>query len=539
MCIAIIKPAGVSLPENFDDQIRASAHTNDDGLGLALWRQGDNKITVEKGYINDTEGFINKLKDLDVKADDILLVHARIRTDGATNDKNCHPFIVSKKIEECTLTSTETKKHVVIHNGVLHKYKDFNSPYSDTCKFANEYLTNTTVNYLIKNFPELITGVRDLYLITDTKNKKYISFTNDFGGKIAILYPNGYLFTYGDFKEDQDTQDGMLYSNASYKNTKFRNVGGTNVPMISQNCSVNNRWAVEKAAKSARQLAFTYDSKSSDTKQVELDTKEAFYYNLIRNMERDKEDYAFITDDNNAVTLFGSFSKVVKSTIFTYKGSDADMIWFYVNGDPNTVFEYKIDVFVENLVIKRFRPININDMSLEVNSIYARQLYTDMTKSSLNIMVLPGKTLKIYTKTGMREIILKNVIKGANITESTGCIIYKGEEPKETLKLYKTFNWNNILAAKFPKSGTKGIVRNYSDNSIYCSFKFIDENDQFRIYPIHRDEIIRHGNAVKITKESNRENDIALIKALNKDVVKTATPRELDEAMKVQNIYVN
>lgn len=544
MCIAIVKPKGVSLPEDFDTQIRISAYSNDDGLGLALWRDGSKSIIVSKGYINNTEKFIEKVKSLNIQPEDILLLHARVSTHGNINSENCHPFIISKKIEECVLTETETKKPVVIHNGVLHKYADKNSEYSDTCKFANEYLTDQNVNYIIKNFPELIQGVRDLYLITDSKNKKYISFTNDFGGKIAILYPNGYLFTYGEFKENFDTQDGMLYSNLTYKSNKFKNFGGKEIPVVSQSCSVSNRHAVERTIRSNKQLAlpYQYDSHSSD-----IEMKEAFFETLLYNIKRDKDDIAFVSNNPQVLSLFGSFSKDVNLAILTYKTEDDRYIYFYVNGNKSTVFEYGRELFIDNLVQGRYRTVEINKANLKLGAIYAKQLYNDIVKTKEDILILPGSGLRIYTKEGLKHLICKFFLDSSIVTEHIGHIFYRGKELNKTLELYSTFAWDNIKRENLPEEGTKGIIKYWSQNSIYAIFKFLNKNGEFRMLPIHREELIAQPKSTLIKTTEDRKDDIETLKRLSKEKTvseylndidnKVKESAALDEAMKVVPLY--
>lgn len=218
MCIAIIKKRGVALPENFKEQCKQSYDSNRDGMGLAYYKDGEKKTYVSKGFFNFDE-FWKELEFLEVKPEDSLLVHARISTHGKTDDKNCHPFVVSKKEDECCMVKGFTTKPVIIHNGVFSKYGDRTSDYSDTFHFANKYLTNPGVKEVLKYCPEKFDkSSKDIIIL---KDGVVTDVTNDFNGKVAILNSNGDINTFGYFLED----GGMLYSNTGYK-TYTRNRGG-------------------------------------------------------------------------------------------------------------------------------------------------------------------------------------------------------------------------------------------------------------------------------------------------------------------------
>lgn len=222
MCIAIFKKAGVPLPDNFKEQCKQSHFSNRNGMGLGLWKNGEKRLFISKGFF-DFDAFWTKFESLNVQTEDALLVHARISTHGEVNDLNCHPFVISKKMEECHMVEGYTNKPIMIHNGVFYKYgTDKESKFSDTFHFANKYLTLPGVRDVLKYFPEKFSqSSKDIIVI---KGKTATEVSNDFGSqKVAILYPNGKILHFGTFIKNGE----MMYSNTGYK-TFVTNKGGVN-----------------------------------------------------------------------------------------------------------------------------------------------------------------------------------------------------------------------------------------------------------------------------------------------------------------------
>ena len=84
MCIAIVKPRGVSLAE---DRLRLCFSNNPDGAGFAIAKNG--LVAIHKGYTT-FEAFWLAYRQHRVD-DHSALVHFRITTRGSSDPGNHHP----------------------------------------------------------------------------------------------------------------------------------------------------------------------------------------------------------------------------------------------------------------------------------------------------------------------------------------------------------------------------------------------------------------------------------------------------------------
>ncbi len=131
MCVAVLCPAGKTLPDNVIAAMHAS---NRDSWGFGFLQPYSPQVTARpfgyKGFIrvvkgiSDTSDAIKKYRDA-IKSDPTLLesphlAHFRITTAGLSNHSNAHPFILDHG--------------AMIHNG--HLPGDTTSDHSDTAQFA-------------------------------------------------------------------------------------------------------------------------------------------------------------------------------------------------------------------------------------------------------------------------------------------------------------------------------------------------------------------------------------------------------------------
>lgn len=115
MCIAIVKPRGVSLAE---DRLRICFENNPDGAGFAIATpQG---VAIHKGYTSFL-AFWTAYREFRVD-DHIALVHFRITTRGEHSARNHHPFAV--------------KAGALVHNGTIGWLGQAGKGPSDTALFA-------------------------------------------------------------------------------------------------------------------------------------------------------------------------------------------------------------------------------------------------------------------------------------------------------------------------------------------------------------------------------------------------------------------
>lgn len=123
MCIAIVKPRGVSLAE---DRLRLCFENNPDGAGFAI--ATDQGVAIHKGYTR-IEAFLTAYRECRVD-DHAALVHFRITTRGENSPCNHHPFPVAAG--------------ALVHNGTIGWLGKPGKGPSDTALFA-ELLQDMTV----------------------------------------------------------------------------------------------------------------------------------------------------------------------------------------------------------------------------------------------------------------------------------------------------------------------------------------------------------------------------------------------------------
>lgn len=189
MCIAILKPKNIEIPEK---NLKQSFYANPDGAGFGFFI--DEKPYIYKGYFT-YESFIkvwhsiNKIYDL--KSKDVI-IHFRIASCGKICVENTHPFL-------------SNKNSIVAHNGTIRGMGNKLDGYimendmSDTRKFINEYINNLPVDFwkykVLKDLVE--------YRVNNSK-------------LIILTFDKWYIINEADGVWDK----GVWYSNYSYKDTR-------------------------------------------------------------------------------------------------------------------------------------------------------------------------------------------------------------------------------------------------------------------------------------------------------------------------------
>ena len=183
MCIAICKPQGLIIPEEY---LTESFEYNPDGAGF-MYAEG-NELHIEKGFM-DYQSFRDAWEP---HQDKVAALHFRIRTHGATDEENTHPFRVGSNLG-------------FIHNGIISKVKTEEDPSkSDTYHFNQKFLQQfykRDSRFIYKDhFKDLI--------------KEYIGWS-----KLVFLNNKGH---YTIVNEQQGSWDeGVWYSNNSYKPVQY------------------------------------------------------------------------------------------------------------------------------------------------------------------------------------------------------------------------------------------------------------------------------------------------------------------------------
>lgn len=177
MCLLIVKPAGVSIP----DRILTNASiSNPHGAGVG-WTDERGRLKMDKSPDYDGEDIAEILQPLlHLPA----IIHFRYTTHGGTNHANAHPFFVGDVL--------------AAHNGVIGGYGDGRRDISDTRDFLDSFIA-----------PRLKSG-NDIF---HKRTLRRIGAEIGAGNKIAFLDREGQV---GIANESAGTwQGGAWYSNDS------------------------------------------------------------------------------------------------------------------------------------------------------------------------------------------------------------------------------------------------------------------------------------------------------------------------------------
>lgn len=208
MCLIIVAPKGTDkFSEFLLKAIKAGANGNGDGMGFAYKRAEESKVFIDKGY-EEVDFMIETLDKLKLKPEDELIIHFRIKTHGKRNATNMHPFIISAQLDIINTEKGSTDNGVLMHNGVFSSFGSWNSDYSDTWHFTNEFMSVPEIQNLLK---------RDSFQF-EYCFEKIIS-----SNKVAYLFGDTGIITIGKFITDE----GYKFSNSGYQsNWGYRNIGG-------------------------------------------------------------------------------------------------------------------------------------------------------------------------------------------------------------------------------------------------------------------------------------------------------------------------
>ena len=208
MCIAVYKPAGVGFPVK--RVLKRCFYKNPDGAGFMV--ANGTEVEISKGYMG-FRSFWKALREARERCGDdkAYVMHFRISTQGGIRQDGCHPFPLSKNMDDLRKLRS-TADIGIAHNGIIDLFTDWSSyayyysksysakkqlDYSDTMKFITEYLS-------------LIIHDRDYYKDNDTLDL----IEKLCGSRLAILDGSGHceLIGYG-----WECNEGVWYSNGTYK----------------------------------------------------------------------------------------------------------------------------------------------------------------------------------------------------------------------------------------------------------------------------------------------------------------------------------
>lgn len=180
MCVAILRPPGKVIRES---HLLSCWNTNKHGAGFA-YTNADGEVVIEKGFMEYKDllsAWMARTKEF---PDSPFLLHFRIRTSGATDKDNTHPFKV--------------QHGAMIHNGVLF--------HPDPTKHKNKSDTRVLSERMHNNF-----GDSDVVIAAKENIGKDIGAYN----KLVFLWEGGKTCI---VNEEQGTWvEGVWFSNTYWK----------------------------------------------------------------------------------------------------------------------------------------------------------------------------------------------------------------------------------------------------------------------------------------------------------------------------------
>ena len=194
MCIIAIKDKGIKLPN--EKTLETMFRNNPDGAGFMYAKDG--KVVIRKGFMTfkTFKSALDKICDIDNLP---LVMHFRIATSGNIDAGTCHPFPISNRRKVLRKTSYITDVGVC-HNGIIPISAPHNM--SDTMQYIAQKL------YYYQKLQ------KDFYV-----QKSYIKrIEQEIQSKMVFLTGTGDIFKIGEFISEND---GMVYSNTSYKEKSF------------------------------------------------------------------------------------------------------------------------------------------------------------------------------------------------------------------------------------------------------------------------------------------------------------------------------
>ena len=197
MCIIAAKPAGTKMPAT--TTIENMWYRNHDGAGFMYAHGGT--VHIEKGFmkLDDFKKALERVQEkVNLNATSVVM-HFRIATHGGVMPANTHPFPVTSSISMLQKLKCTTSLGVA-HNGIISSVNPRKG-------------ISDTMEYIASQLAPLYKGVPTFY-----ENPNLMEMvSNAIESKLAILTGKGALYTIGNF----ETDEGILYSNSSYKAYKF------------------------------------------------------------------------------------------------------------------------------------------------------------------------------------------------------------------------------------------------------------------------------------------------------------------------------
>lgn len=199
MCIIIISEKGTRQPN--EKEFTNCFVNNPHGAGYMVARDG--RVEIHKGFMTYAD-FIRSVRAERFSADDSVVYHFRISTQGGVNPQMCHPFPYTTRLEYTEKLDLRCALGIA-HNGIIPLTTGESKVYSDTALFVADYLP-----LLIKNKADL-SNPKKIKMLEELINSRMVFLDAD--GEIKYI-GQGWI----------EEKSGLIFSNRSYayNNLQFR-----------------------------------------------------------------------------------------------------------------------------------------------------------------------------------------------------------------------------------------------------------------------------------------------------------------------------
>lgn len=195
MCVICISEKGINQPTK--KLMKQMWDRNPHGAGYMFARS--KYVYIRKGFMTFDE-FYKAVKAENFTANDVVVYHFRISTQGGVNPEMTHPFILTDNIKDTKILRARVNVGVA-HNGIISLTSNGDKEYSDTAYFITDYLSR-----MIKKPSDL----RDFDLQQEIYDLIY--------SKMVILDYAGNITKIGDFTRDVT---GLWFSNTYFMPYKY------------------------------------------------------------------------------------------------------------------------------------------------------------------------------------------------------------------------------------------------------------------------------------------------------------------------------
>ena len=191
MCVIAASPAGA--PQPTESELRAMFARNPHGAGYMYARAG--KVHIHKGFMDCTD-YLRTIRNEHFTADDPVVYHCRIATQGTIGPAMTQPFPLSANLKHTTKTDLICPIGLA-HNGIISLTSDpAETDFSDTALFISRFAVRLLRSPRDLHDPQILDAIE---LLTRSK--------------WAILAGDGSIETVGNFTKC----NGILYSNTYHQ----------------------------------------------------------------------------------------------------------------------------------------------------------------------------------------------------------------------------------------------------------------------------------------------------------------------------------